>query len=72
MQCKAILLFQEIDPVTWNYVCQLESLTEETCNDFLEENSNPKFTYTSLSGKYQLLDLRMTISVRAVKSKLFN
>lgn len=43
---------KDIDPVTWNYVNTLESLTEEKFDEFLEENNHPKFTFSSLGGNY--------------------
>ena len=40
-----------IDPVTFNYISSIESLSEETFQSFLEENDFPKFVFHSLTGE---------------------
>merc|ERR1719219_845084 len=47
---------RDLDPVTFNYVSSLQSLTELTAQSFLEENDFPKFTFHSLTG--EIIELR--------------
>ena len=42
---------RELDPVTFNYISSLESLTQITAQTFWEENDFPKFTFHSLTGE---------------------
>ena len=43
---------KDIDPVTWNYIKELETLSEDKFDEFLEDNNHPKFTFASLGGSY--------------------
>ena len=47
---------KELDPVTFNYISSLQSLTEVTAITFWEENDFPKFTFHSLTG--EIIELR--------------
>jgi len=47
---------RDLDPVTFNYISSLQSLTQITAQTFLEENDFPKFTFHSLTG--EIIELR--------------
>ena len=42
---------RDLEPVTFNYISSLQSLTQHTFQAFLEENDFPKFTFHSLTGE---------------------
>ena len=42
---------RDLDPVTFNYIASLESITQQTFDSFLQENDFPKFTFHSLTGE---------------------